>query len=73
MIKITVQNTAVLSAQMNGDIRPEVMALVYYLYNNDQENYRKFVDTVNIAVMIIDMGSEGESEYDKRRKENEII
>ena len=55
MIKITVQNTAVLSAKMDGDIRPEVMALVYYLYNNDQENYRKFVDTVNIAVMIIDM------------------
>lgn len=58
MIKITVQHTAVLSAQMSGDIRPEVMALVYYLYNNDRENYRKFVDTLNIAVMIIDMEEE---------------
>ena len=70
MIKITVQNTAVLSAQMNGDIRPEVMALVYYLYNNDQENYRKFVDTVNIAVMIIDMENDYHAE-DKEGKKNE--
>ena len=58
MIKITVQNTAVLSAQLSGYVGAEVMALVYYLYNNDRENYRKFVDTVNIAVMIIDMEEE---------------
>lgn len=55
MIKITVQNTAVLSAKMDGDIRPEVMALVYYLYNNDRENYTKFVESVNIADFIISM------------------
>ena len=58
MIKITVQNTAVLSAQLSGNVGAEVMALVYYLYYNDRENYRKFVDTVNIAVMIIDMEEE---------------
>ena len=55
MIKITVQNTAVLSAKMDGDIRPEVMALVYYLYNNDRENYKKFIESVNTADFIIGM------------------
>ena len=55
MIKITVQNTAVLSAKMDGDIRPEVMALVYYLYNNDRENYTKFIESVNVADFIISM------------------
>lgn len=55
MIKITVQNTAVLSAKMDGDIRPEVMALVYYLYNNDRENYTKFIESVNTADFIISM------------------
>lgn len=55
MIKITVQNTAVLSAKMDGDIRPEVMALVYYLYNNDRENYTKFIESVNVADFIIGM------------------
>lgn len=55
MIKITVQNTAVLSAKMDGDIRPEVMALVYYLYNNDRENYTKFIESVNVAEFIISM------------------
>ena len=55
MIKFTVQNTAVLSAKMDGDIRPEVMALVYYLYNNDRENYTKFIESVNVADFIISM------------------
>ena len=55
MIKITVQNTAVLSAKMDGDIRPEVMALLYYLYNNDRENYTKFIESVNTADFIISM------------------
>ena len=55
MIKFTVQNTAVLSAKMDGDIRPEVMALVYYLYNNDRENYKKFIESVNTADFIIGM------------------
>lgn len=55
MIKFTVQNTAVLSAKVSGDIRPEVMALAYYLYNNDRENYTKFVESVNIADFIITM------------------
>ena len=55
MIKITVQNTAVLSAKMEGDIRPEIMALVYYLYNNDRDNYTKFIESVNVADFIISM------------------
>ena len=55
MIKFTVQNTAVLSAKMDGDIRPEVMALLYYLYNNDRENYTKFIESVNVADFIISM------------------
>ena len=55
MIKFIVQNTAVLSAKMDGDIRPEVMALLYYLYNNDRENYTKFIESVNVADFIISM------------------
>lgn len=55
MIKFTVQNTAVLSAKIDGDIRPEVMALLYYLYNNDRENYTKFIESVNVADFIISM------------------
>lgn len=67
MIKITVQNTAVLSAKMDGDIRPEVMALLYYLYNNDRENYHKFIESVNTADFIISM----EDRYHAERKKEE--
>ena len=70
MIKITVQNTAVLSAKMDGDIRPEVMALVYYLYNNDRENYTKFIESVNVADFIISMEDRYHAEVDGLR-ENE--
>lgn len=69
MIKITVQNTAVLSAQMSGDVSAEVMALVFYLYNKDRENYHKFISSVNIAAMIAEMEDNHHSEEDKEELE----
>ena len=71
MIKITVQNTAVLSAKMDGDIRPEVMALVYYLYNNDHENYTKFIESVNTADFIISMEDRYHAAVDEKNERKE--
>lgn len=65
MIKIAVQDNAVLSAQMSGDIRAEVMALVFHLYNKDKKIYQSFVDSVKITEMIIEMEENyhGEDDY----------
>lgn len=55
MIKIAVQDDTVIYAKMNGDIRPEVMALLFHLYYKDRRNYRLLVDSVKITEMMIDM------------------